>query len=187
MALVALYDACVLYPAPLRDTLMRVAVKRLVRARWTNRILDETFRSILKQRPDLPSDQLERTRARMNAAVPDCLVDGYESLEGGLTLPDADDRHVLAAAIHAGADIIVTSNLKDFPADALAPHHLEAQHPDEFLVGLIDRSSGLVLAVIHEQAAALVRPPITVEDLLATLQQNGLTRSVARLRDQLGE
>ncbi len=80
----------------------------------------------------------------MNDAVRDCLVTGYEDLIASLSLPDPDDRHVLAAAIRADADVIVTYNLKDFPAETLAPFDIEAQHPDDFLVSLLDQAPGVV-------------------------------------------
>lgn len=95
----AVYDACVLYPAPLRDLLLRLALTDLFRARWTDRIHEEWIRSVLENRPDLKPEQLERTRQLMNQAVPDCLVTGYEGLIDQLELPDPDDRHILAAAI----------------------------------------------------------------------------------------
>lgn len=95
----ALSDACVLYPAPLRDLLMHLALTDLFRAKWTDQIHDEWIRSVLEQRPDLRREQLERTRQLMNAHVRDCLVTGYEDLIPALSLPDPDDRHVLAAAI----------------------------------------------------------------------------------------
>lgn len=126
MAFVVLYDAAVLYPAPLRDLLLRVARTGLVRAHWTEQILDECFRNILANRPDLAPAALERTRRLMNQAVPDVIVTGYESLVSGLSLPDADDRHVLAAAIKTGAQVIVTWNLADFPPASLAPYGIEA-------------------------------------------------------------
>lgn len=121
MAFVVIYDACVLYPAPLRDLLIRIANAGIVRARWTDRILDECFDSIRDKRPDLPPDALDRTRRLMKEAVPDCVVGGYEPLITGLILPDPDDRHVLAAAVRADAQVIVTFNLKDFPAAELDP------------------------------------------------------------------
>jgi predicted nucleic acid-binding protein len=132
MAFTVIYDACVLYPAPLRDLLIRLAAKGLVRARWTDRILDESFRNILANRPDLLPGSLDRTRELMNRALRDVLVTGYEGLIEGLNLPDPDDRHVLAAAIRAGAQVIVTMNLDDFPESALAPFSVEALHPDDF-------------------------------------------------------
>src|SRR6185312_9454958 len=96
---VAVYDACVLYPAPLRDLLMHLALSGLFRARWTARIHEEWVRALLENRPDLKREQLEWTRDQMDASVPDCLVSGYEHIEPGLDLPDPGDRHVLAAAI----------------------------------------------------------------------------------------
>lgn len=183
MAFIVVYDACVLYPAPLRDLLIRVALTGVVRARWTDRILDECFRSILADRPDLTAEKLERTRAAMNRAVPDALVTGHESLMAGIALPDADDRHVLAAAIRAGAQVIVTANLRDFPKDKLEPVGLEAMHPDDFVLDCIDLAPAAVCAAVEAQAAALRNPPQTRAELLETLQQNGLVQAVARLRE----
>lgn len=122
MAFVVLYDACVLYPAPLRDLLLRLSAKGLVQARWSDQILDEAFRSILGNRPELRASHLQRTRDLMNKAIPGALVTGYEGLVAGLALPDQDDCHVLAAAIRAGAQVIVTANLSDFPADKITPY-----------------------------------------------------------------
>lgn len=118
MAFVVIYDACVLYPAALRDLLMGIAATpgTPVRARWTDAILDECFTAILRDRTDLNKQNLANTRAQMIRSVPDCLVTGYEQLIPGLKLPDEKDRHVLAAAIRANAQAIITFNLKDFPA-----------------------------------------------------------------------
>ena len=112
MAFTALYDACVLYPAPIRDVLMRLALTDLYRARWTNLIHEEWIRSVLANRRDLTRAQLERTRDLMNAHARDALISGFEDLIPSLTLPDPDDRHVLAAAIRGRVDVIVTYNLK---------------------------------------------------------------------------
>ncbi|MGO4699909.1 PIN domain-containing protein [Dyella sp. 2RAB6] len=179
------YDACVLYPAPLRDLLMRLALTGLFRAHWTDRIHHEWMRSVLARRPDLKPEALERTRTLMNAAVPDCLVTGYEPLEQGLALKDPDDRHVLAAAIKCHAGVIVTFNLKDFPQDALKPYHIEAQHPDEFIHHLFDLQRTSVCAAVKAQREALKQPPRTVEEVLATLLQQGLPTTVAALRPML--
>ncbi|MFE5700789.1 PIN domain-containing protein [Rhodococcus koreensis] len=100
--------------------LIRLAQTGLVHARWTDRILDETFENLAEDRPDIPAATLAKLRELMNRAVPDCLVTGYEALIPALTLPDEDDRHVLAAAIRAGAQVIVTANLRDFPDSDLA-------------------------------------------------------------------
>jgi hypothetical protein len=133
----AVYDACVLYPAPLRDLLMWLAVSDAVHPIWTEAIHEEWMRNVLADRPDLNRSQLERTKALMNLHVHDALVEGYESLIPGLALPDSDDRHVLAAAIHAHAGAIITFNLNDFPSEKLAPYGVQAQHPDSFVSQLL--------------------------------------------------
>lgn len=177
----ALYDACVLYPAPLRDFLMRLAMTDLFRARWTSQIHEEWINAVLKQRKDLKRKQLERTRNLMDAHVRDCLVSGYEPLIDGLDLPDPDDRHVLAAALRTRAHVIVTFNLKDFPADYLATFGIEAQHPDEFISHLIDLSPGAVCEAAKRQRAALVNPAKSVEEFLDALAKQSLPETVYRL------
>jgi predicted nucleic acid-binding protein len=182
MAFVAVYDANVLYPSVLRDVLIRVAAAGLVQAKWTETILDETFRNLQANRPDLDPDRLRRTREAMKGAVRDCLVLGYEPLIPAVELPDPDDRHVLAAAIRAKAQVIVTFNVKDFPQDALAPWDVEAAHPDAFLEAQIDLNPQIVYAVLQRIADSCKRPPLTVADLLETLERTGLVASVAALR-----
>lgn len=178
----AVYDANILYPAPLRDLFIRLAQGGLVRARWTETIHDEWLRNVLKDNPQLSPERLARTRTLMNEAVRDCLVSGYEDLIDSLSLPDPDDRHVLAAAIRASAEVIVTYNLKDFPAEIMARFDIEALHPDEFLVSLFDLAPGLVCAAVKRQREGLHNPARTAEELLATLESQGLTQAVARLR-----
>jgi hypothetical protein len=178
---VAVFDACVLYPAPVRDLLMRLALTDLFRARWTDRIHDEWVRNVLADRPDLTPAQLDRTRALMNKAVPDCLVTGYEGLMERIELPDADDRHVLAAAIRCQAGVIVTYNQRDFPQAVLAPYGIEAQHPDEFVTHLFDLDPGSVCAAVRDQRTALINPPRTVDELLETFLGLQLVETVAQL------
>lgn len=185
MAFVVVYDACALFPAPLRDLLIRLAQTGVVRARWSERILDEVFRSILRVRPELKPEQLERTRSLMNQAIADVVVEGFEELEAGLSLPDVDDRHVLAAAIRCGAQAIVTFNLKDFPAETLALYGIEAVDPDTFVVDLIDLAPGVVLSVVDEQAKSLRSPPRTTPELIDTLKDTGLRRTAAKLSELL--
>jgi predicted nucleic acid-binding protein len=178
----AVYDANILYPAPLRDLFIRLAQTGLVRARWTETIHDEWSRNVLKDNSQVSAERLARTRTLMNEAIRDCLVVGYEDLIDSLTLPDPDDRHVLAAAIRAGAEVIVTYNLKDFPAETLARFDVEALHPDDFLVSLFDLAPGLVCAAVKRQREGLRNPPKSAEELLATLENQGLPQAVARLR-----
>jgi predicted nucleic acid-binding protein len=182
LPVIAVYDANILYRAPLRDLLIRLAQAGLVRARWTETIHDEWIRNVLKENPQLSAERLARTRALMNEAVRDCLVTDYEHLIASLSLPDPDDRHVLAAAIKIAAGVIVTYKLADFPAESLARFDIEAQHPDDFLVGLFDLAPGDVCAAIKRQRESLRNPPRSAEELLATLESLALTTSVARLR-----
>lgn len=187
MTFTALYDANVLHPASLRDLLIRLGATGLFRARWTERILDETIESILRRRPDLGADRLARTRSLMCEAVADCLVEGYEPLIEALNLPDPDDRHVLAAAIRCSAQVIVTSNLKDFPESALEPFNIEAQTPDVFVLHLVELAPARVATVVQQQASSLRAPTATVDELLDHLSTSALPLSVAALRADLGE
>jgi hypothetical protein len=179
--LAALYDSCVLYPAPLRDLLVRLAGEGLVRARWTNTIHEEWIRNVLESRPELSRERLERTRDLMNEHILDSLVADYEHLIPSFELPDPDDRHILAAAITAQVDLIVTFNLRDFPEEILAQHTVAAIHPDDFLLHILDQDEESVCSVLQKQRADLRNPPVTSEQLLATLKQQGLSKTTLRL------
>jgi hypothetical protein len=183
VARIVVCDACVLYPAPLRDLLMRLATTGLFQARWTDRIHDEWTRNLAANRPDLAPSSLDRCRRLMDAHVPDCLVTGYEGHIPTLTLPDADDRHVLAAAIHAGAEAIVTFNLIDFPAAILGTFDVEAVHPDAFVVDLWEGDPDAVIEAARKQRAGLKNPPVSANDYLATLERCRLPQAAARLRE----
>lgn len=177
------FDANVLYSASLRDLLMNLALAKIVHAHWTDRIHDEWMRSLLRDRPDLKRESLERTREAMNGSVRDCLVHGYEDLIETLHLPDPDDRHVLAAAIRSKSSFIVTLNLKDFPADALAPYKIKAVSADDFVVGLLVGNPGKVLPVFKSHREKLKKPPKTVDQFLETFRRQGLTKTVAFLEE----
>ena len=176
------YDACVLFPNLLRDLLMHLAATERFRARWTNQIHEEWMRNVQEKR-EIARERLERTRDLMNDAIPDCLVTGYEDLIDGLELPDPDDRHVLAAAIRCDADVIVTYNLKDFPAEKLAPLGIEALHPDDFVQHQLSLFEGAVTGAVREMRAATKKPPLSVEDLLTAFERQGLAQTVAGLRE----
>jgi hypothetical protein len=182
MGYVVVYDACVLYPAPLRDFLLRLAVTGLFAAKWTERIHQEWTAALLRERPEL-GDRLDRTRQLMDEAVPDSVVTGYESLEPALSLPDPGDTHVLAAAIRAGAQGIVTFNLKDFPEEALAPFAIEAIHPDRFIESQFDLHTSAVVGAARQQRLALKNPPKGPEEYLETLATQGLVVTADRLAE----
>jgi len=182
MAFVVVYDACFLYGNTQRDLLIRIAQSGLVQAKWTNAILDELQKNLTAGRPDIPVEKLIRLRTLMNRAVPDALVEGYEPLIEALKLPDLEDRHVLAAAIKAQAQVIVTSNLRDFPADMLEPWNVEAKSPDDFVLDQIDFDDRVVWACVQQIVDSRNNPPETVEDVLDALERAGLVESVAALR-----
>ena len=160
---------------------MQLAMTGMFRAKWSDAIYDEWIRSLLNQRPDLTREKLQRTRDNMNAHV-DGLVTDYESLIPGLWLPDPNDRHVLAAAIRARADVIVTFNLADFPESSLSQFEIAAQHPDEFIHHLIDLNPDAVCEAARQQRANLKKPPRTVEEFLQTLEQQHLPETLEFLR-----
>jgi hypothetical protein len=137
--LTAFLDANALYPAELRNLLMRLALAEASRPLWSQRVQKEWTEALARDRPDLPREKIERVRALMEQHIPEATVEDYDALVGQLTLPDDRDRHVLAAAIKGGAEILVTANLKHFPVPALATHGIEALHPDEIRVA-IDRA-----------------------------------------------
>lgn len=176
-----IYDACVLYPAPLRDFLIWLALSGHFRARWTTAIHAEWTRNVLESRPDLTADQLTRTVVLMDVSVPDALVVGYEPLIDGLVLPDLNDRHVLAAAIRCSASIIVTLNEKDFPASRLAPFGIEAQHPDAFVEYLFDLDPAAVVKAAQKQRSNLNNPALEVDRFLDILRKQGLVQTMKSL------
>ena len=177
-----IFDACVLYPAPLRDLLMRLALTDLFRAKWTNQIHEEWIVNLLENRADLTREQLERTRDLMNSHLRDSLVEDYEDLIDSIELPDKDDRHVVAAAIKSGSSYIITYNLKDFPSATLDKYNISAQHPDEFIINQIDLNVAKVCEALAGQRSSLRKPPCSPDELLETLLKAGLTSSVNQLK-----
>jgi hypothetical protein len=178
----ALLDANILYPAPLRDIFLQLAVTDLFKAKWTADIHREWIEAVMRKVPPPDRAALERTRGLMDTATRDCLIAGYDRLIDTLTLPDPDDRHVLAAAIVGRCDVIVTQNLKDFPDEVLVPYSIEAQHPDEFLCHHLDLSPGIVCGALRKVRARLLKPRFSVEEYLATLSRQGLVATVGELQ-----
>jgi predicted nucleic acid-binding protein len=171
---VAVYDACVLYPFHLRNVLIQCAFDGLVEARWTDDIHDEWMRNLAADTQGLSMERLEATRDRMNAALPEASVADYRSLIADIMLPDPDDRHVLAAAIAGKASVIVTWNLKDFPARHLLPHGVTSQSPDHFLADLHAAFPDALISSVKRARHNLRRTTPSVEAFVDALQQGGL-------------
>jgi predicted nucleic acid-binding protein len=183
----AVLDANVLYSLPLTSVLLELAEARLYRPIWSEDIHAEWIRAVRRTRPDIAPEKLARRRAAMDEALPDACVAGYGRLVGALELPDPGDRHVLAAAIRARAQVIVTFNEKHFPAEVLAEFDLRTQHPDTFLRHLIDLAPSVVRARLVNAAGVLRRPPMTMEEYIAMIERQSLPESAAALRELLGK
>jgi predicted nucleic acid-binding protein len=164
---------------------MHLALTGLFRATWSAGVHEEWICALLRNRPDLSREKLERTRMLMDKHAEDALVTGYEDLIPSLHLPDPDDRHVLAAAIRGRADVIVTANVRDFPVQVLVPFGIEAQHPDEFVLHLLDLAPGVVAAAARNHRESLKNPPKTIDEYLNILEVQGLTRTVSVLREHM--
>lgn len=184
---VVVYDACILFSPALRDLLMYLFAVDAVEARWSERIQEEWIRSVLKRRPHVTRKQLEKAKKAMNERFPEGLVTGYEYLIETLQLPDLDDRHVLAVAIHSGASVIVTNNLNDFQSFELSRRRIKAVSPDEFLDQWSSVNPAGVLDAAREHRASLTRPSKTVDEFLVSLEKQKLSKTVAFLREHRNE
>ncbi len=178
---IALLDANILASMTLTDIIVQLAVDDLFHARWTNDIHHEWIAAVLRFRPQIDRQRLERRRLQMDAETREALVTGYEGIIDGLSLPDASDRHILAAAIHGGCNLIVTKNLKHFPIDALSARGIEAQHPDTFLMDHLGRFPLLFCNAVRKVLLRAKRPPYTVEQYLASLRRAELNMTVSEL------
>lgn len=159
-----LLDANVLFPFSLRDTLLRAAADGYFQLYWSTQILDETTRNLVGT-GTITEEQAERLRDAMTEHFPEAMVTGHEALIDAMP-NDTKDRHVAAAALKAGAQVIVTRNLKDFRQ---LPEGIEAQSPDEFLTNLFDLDPDGMTALVQTQAKALRNPPRSFAELLAGL------------------
>jgi predicted nucleic acid-binding protein len=164
--MVAVLDACVLLPASLRDTLLRLAeTPRLYIPKWSDQIWAEVARN-LENRRKLSPEKISHLTEQIQFHFPEARVEGYEKLMSQMT-NDPKDRHVAAAAVRVRAQFIVTLNLKDFQLSSLAEWKVEARHPDQFLMDLYALEPKTVESRLREQAATIGR---SLPDLLATLR-----------------
>jgi predicted nucleic acid-binding protein len=165
----AVLDTCVLYPAHLRDTVLRLAERGLYRALWSDDIVEELHRNLIEV---VDSAAVDRLLEQMTTAFPDAEVTGYRALIDRLTC-DPKDRHVLAAAVRANAGAIVTFNLTDFPDHSVAEYEVDVIDPDTFLLDLLDLAPGAVIDELSAQAVANRRAPRTLPQLLDALERAG--------------
>lgn len=178
---VVVLDANVLYPVRVRDTLLRFAEAGLYRARWSSDILGEWTRSLLSRKPGL-EENIRSQLKQMAAAFPEAMVDDYEDLIPTIALPDENDRHVLAVAIRAGAQLIVTENLKDFPAETLSQYGIEAMSADDFLLSTLELYPGEALSALRRMRRDYQNPSMTPDQFLTELLRVGLPKTVSVVR-----
>ena len=165
----ALLDANVLHPMVLCDLLIRLAQRGLYRALWTREILAEVVATVLRRRPDLSIELLRKRTEAMQAALQDATVEGYEALVPSLHELGAD-AHAVAAAVFGQADVIVTSNIRDFPERVLDPYGIAALPPDDFLIQQWWVDPVAVAETLVQQARGTTRPPLTPDDVLTRLR-----------------
>ena len=184
--LMAFLDANVLYPNLLRNLLMYFGVADIYQPRWSMRVHQEWMSALAQNRPDISAAKIERIRTLMDDKIHDAMVEGYEHRIASITLPDPDDRHVLAAAIQCGATIIVTANRRDFPATTLAQHNIVAENPDVFLLRLVNEDHDRAIEVFRDLCRAYTRPPQTPQDIIVRMQRSNLTITANTLDGLLG-
>lgn len=180
----ALLDACVLYPMTIRDLLLSFADEELFKPFWSQQIQNEWKRNLILNRPDLDQARLDRTILAMNEYFPDAevMLSDTGTLKK-INLPDADDLHVLAAAIQCNAEYLVTSNLKDFPAGVLEKFALKPIHPDDFCVLLIKQNQESAIKAFLKLLERLKNPPRSSIEVLETLRKTDLPKTASLLAD----
>jgi len=172
---ICVLDTNVIYPLWIRDLLLWFAFYDLYTPKWSKNIFSEWI-NVMKRKGINEKEAYKRANV-MNKAFPDALVENYESLIEGLSLPDVDDRHVLAASIKTNANLIITNNIKDFPKEYLAGFGLKAKSPDDFFTDIIDLNQELSLKAFRKLVLNKKNPPYDEFDVLEILRNNGLKRT----------
>lgn len=182
----ALVDASTLAGALRRNLILSLAEAELFRVRWSDRIMDETVAAIEKisdGKADTAKQRAAMNRAFSEATVPYAAdVEGYLNIEG---LPDPDDLHVIAAAVSARADVIVTENLKDFPTDILKKFDIDVLSADAFIADTLDLTTGRSLEAVKVMRERMKHPEYTAEGLIEKMEGQGLVQSAEFLREYI--
>lgn len=170
MAFIAALDASVLFPASLRDVLLWSAKIGLYRAHITEDILEEVCRNLILKK-DIAPEKADYLIETIRTAFCDGTDIRYRLLISAMPINEKD-RHVMAAAVSSGAQVIVIQNLRHFPHRLLSSFDIDALSADEFLVHLFYLDQDMMAEVLLKQAGALRKPAKTVSDVLNTLSQH---------------
>lgn len=179
----AVLDACVIYPAPLRDLLLSLADVGLFKPFWSAKINEEWIRNLLIKRPELSLPKLALTIEAMNKAFPDANVSSDANIISSVSLPDQDDIHVLRTAIVSESNYIITYNLKDFPNTELGQYHIQAIDPDSFVLERFKEQEARALVALNNQINRLRHPPLSRLELFDIFEKIGLTKTSNHLRN----
>ena len=183
MSFPAFFDTCVLYSGVLNDLLLRLAERGAFRPLWSSDVMAELRKNLVRR---FPEDAVDRRLAAMQRAFPDAMVDGYENLVSGM-LCDPKDRHVLAAAVRANAELLVTFNLRDFPSASTEAFDVEVVNPDDFLLDQLDLFPGLTLRALRDLVDDYSNPEISLEELLQRLSRAGVPKFAQELNSRFME
>lgn len=168
-------DTNVIYPIEVRDLLFWFAHYELYTPKWSAHIFDE-WKDVMA-RNGVPNEEILKRVEKANMAFPDALVKNYEALIDSLDLPDPKDRHVLAAAIKTNANLIVTNNLEDFPADVLESYGMSAKSADDFLTDIIDLNPEKAIEAYKRLVLDRRNPDLDEYQVLEILRKIGLTET----------
>ncbi len=182
--LIVLLDACVLYPVTIANILLELAWRDTYSAKWTKEIDREWSQSLIRDRPEINPQKLQYRLKKMHQAIPDWEIkkSSYQKFISSLQLPDPNDRHVLAAAIAAQVDIIVTKNIKDFPSKILEKFGIKTLHPDDFVMFLISLEPLKSLEIIKSLRERNINPKINKIEFVDSLKKVGLPKTANYLQ-----
>ncbi|MFK8029851.1 MAG: PIN domain-containing protein [Gammaproteobacteria bacterium] len=183
----AVIDACVLCSPLKRNIVASFAEAGLFHIRWSDEIMDETEKAIsivaAKHSHKNIAVYAGSIRSLLNQAFKEATVSGYDSL--GKTIgkvPDEGDRHVMAAALKAKAEFIVTENLRDFPRRVLKKYGIEAKSSDTFIADTIDSNPSVAIAALNQLLTRLNKSEHTLETLMIRMKHCGLKQSAEQVK-----
>ncbi|MFV0375305.1 PIN domain-containing protein [Microbacterium sp.] len=175
-------DTSAVFGGALNDLLLTLAERGMFRPLWSAGVFEELQRTLVRR--GITPDAADRRISMMRSAFPDAEVTGYDELIPAMTC-DEGDRHILAAAVRANVELLVTFNLRHFPDDALEPYDIEARHPDDFLLDQLELREDVVLTVLRTVLSSYENPPMTVDEYLELLARAGVPRFAERARRYL--